>query len=693
MIKLLSTCLAFLISLSLFAQVETETSLIAFGLDEDHLSAFAKTQLAEIAEEAKSADVYRLELFGHTDQQGNNEYNVALAERRALNVAQVLAELGLQENKIQVKSFGESQLLEKENSEVAFAKNRRVELVLYKEMIRSEERLYEILAASRTYRETVKHDQENQLEGKEGVQISVPANAFVFADGSPLPAGANVEVVLEEATRPSSMMAHQLSTNGKGGRLSTGGMVRVTGKYQGETLHLASGKAIDVSIPTQEFDSEMRLYVGERRDDAGMDWDLDAGESVNESTRIEDGKLKKKRKLAPDEIEIVEEMKALIAKRNSFLAKMNTERLEAYEPPTFPNFKALPKEFDPLAGIPKKPFIPAAPQRTISNKGLFAKGPSQRKLDEAYLADSIAYAKELPTRQAKLEAFAEQLGRFEAETPTRERAHQAKIDKVVDYRVGQAQEYLLEQYAYASARTVLNWKEKVENTGPDGKQKKSSIRKMLSESLVGFRGHADADVVIAKALGPQLSDERISLDTVGFDFKSFEENFLIEKGLNAPMVSVKQIQKRIQTLFSVLRSKQYQRANNKPDKFNDKFASSYSFQIRTPRPMWHNCDHPLPEGLYQMMVSLPVPVRTYMYAGHEKSLDYFPPGRRASVVYQKPVTLDILSFGIVDKRLQLATKITQASRSQTDIVELEYNASTLSEIETAMVALDDTSES
>jgi len=70
MIKLLSTCFAFLLSFSLFAQVETETSLITFGLDEDHLSAFAKTQLAEIAEDAQSADVYRVELFGHTDQQG-----------------------------------------------------------------------------------------------------------------------------------------------------------------------------------------------------------------------------------------------------------------------------------------------------------------------------------------------------------------------------------------------------------------------------------------------------------------------------------------------------------------------------------------------------------------------------------------------------------------------------------------------
>ncbi|MFK8057238.1 MAG: hypothetical protein AB8F78_14030 [Saprospiraceae bacterium] len=602
-----------------------------------------------------------------------------------------MSELGLQEERVQVRSFGESRLLETANSEQAFAKNRRVELVLTTEAIRSEERLFEVLAASRMYRETVAHDATHNLVGNEGVRITVPAQAFTFADGSPLPTGAQVEVVLEEATRPSSMMAHQLSTNGKGGRLSTGGMVRVTGLYEGQTLHLAAGKAIDVEIPTQDFDAEMRLYVGERREDAGMDWDLDEGESLKDRERIVDGKTKTKLKLSPDEIEMVEEIKANLAKRNRYLAMMKTERLDKYEAPNFPKFKALPKAFDPAHGIPKKPFIPAAPTRSIAAKGLFKKGLSQRKLNERFLADSIAYAQEITGYENKLTAFADQLARFETETPDRAKAHQAKVDATIDFRVGQAQMYLVEQYAFSAAQTVLNWKEKLETTGPDGKQKKkkqSSIKKLQKNSFVASRSHADADSVIIKALGPQSKSERFALDTVGFDFAVFERNFHNEKGLTVPMDSVRSLQLRMQKLFSLLQAKRFKRANDKPDKFNDKFAASYSFQIRTPMPVWHNCDHPLPEGLFQMMVAKPGSVRTYLYAGQEQSLDYFPAGRRAAAVYLKPVALDILSFGIVDKTLQLATAKTTASRSQTETVELAYNNATLVEIEAALVALD-----
>ncbi|MFK8057237.1 MAG: OmpA family protein [Saprospiraceae bacterium] len=86
MTRLLTTCFALLLSLSVFSQIQSETSLITFGLDEDHLSAFAKTQLAKIAEEAMAADVYSVALYGHTDQQGDAQYNSDLARRRATSV-------------------------------------------------------------------------------------------------------------------------------------------------------------------------------------------------------------------------------------------------------------------------------------------------------------------------------------------------------------------------------------------------------------------------------------------------------------------------------------------------------------------------------------------------------------------------------------------------------------------------------
>ena len=687
--RLLTTCLFLLLSLSLLAQVQTQTSRITFGLDEDHLSAFAKTQLAEIAEEATSVDVYKVELYGHTDQQGDVAYNADLAQRRAATVAQTLVELGLSEENVSSASFGESRLLENANSKEAFAKNRRVELVLHTERIQSDDRLFELLAASRTHHEVVNHDTENQIVGDEGVQLSIPANAFTFMDGRTLPTGAQVEVLLEEATKPSSMMAHRLSTNGKGGRLSTGGMVKVTGIYQGKTLRLAENKAIDVEIPTGEFDTEMRLYVGERREDAGMDWELDAGETVEESARITAGNSEKKPTLDADEIALIEEIKAHLVRRDQFIRAMETERLQAYQHPSFPTFKALPSDFNPQAGIPQKPFIPEAPMRKVAQRAGFLslKGESQRKLDEAFIADSIAYVKQLPAYKAKLDSFADQLARFETNTPDREKVYQTRVEEIVNFRVKQAQTYLKENYTFSVAQSVLSWKEKVETTGPYAKK---SLKKLRFDNLVAERGHADADIVIDKALGGSLRhNERFGADTTGFNFEVFRRNFLIDKGLTIPMDSAKVLQRRISHLFSLLRNKRNRVANKQADEINKKLSSSYAFQIRTPVPTWHNCDHPLPEGLYQLLVNKPGTTPTYFYSVKEQTLDYFPAGSRASSTYQGPVALNVLSFGVLDDEgLMLASTATKASRSQRASTILKYQHATLSDIEQALIALD-----
>ncbi len=685
--RLLPTCVLLLLSLSLFAQVQTETSLITFGLDEDHLSAFAKTQLAEIAEEATSTDLYRVELFGHTDQQGDAAYNADLAQRRAAIVAQTLIDLGLNEHKVSVASFGESRLLENANSEEAFAKNRRVELVLHTERIQSEDRLFELLASSRSHREVIDHDTENQVIGSEGVQLSIPANAFTFMDGRALPAGAQVEVLLEEATRPSSMMAHRLSTNGKGGRLSTGGMVKVTGLYQGETLRLAEDKAIDVEIPTAEFDDEMRLYVGERREDAGMNWDLDAGETVAKSERITAGNSKKKKMLSADEIALIEEIKAKLVRRDRFIRAMQTERLEGIKMPSFPKFKKLPSEFDQMAGVPKRPYIPEAPVRKVAqNSGFFSfTGASQRKLDEVFLADSLEYVKQIPAHEKKLDSYADQLVRFEAATPERAKAHQVKTDAIIDVRVAQAKAYLTDQYLYSIAQTVLGWKEHVETTGPYAKK---SLKKLRYSNSLADRVHANADIVIGKALGPQKLSERFTLDTAGYDFEVYKRNFLLEKGLAVPMDSAKQLQREINLLFAGLNNMRFYKANKKAAELNEKISSTYAFQIRTPMPTWHNCDHPIPEGLYQLFVKKPSSAPTYFYAAEDQTLDYFPAGRMAASTYQRPVDLNVLSFGIVEDRLKLASHATKASKSQEASTILEYKFATLNEIEQALAALD-----
>lgn len=72
----------------------------------------------------------KLQLTGHTDERGTPEYNLALGEKRALAVSQVMMLFGVSETRIDVVSFGEEQPAAQESNEQAWSKNRRVEIII-----------------------------------------------------------------------------------------------------------------------------------------------------------------------------------------------------------------------------------------------------------------------------------------------------------------------------------------------------------------------------------------------------------------------------------------------------------------------------------------------------------------------------------------------------------------------------------
>lgn len=66
---------------------------------------------------------------GHTDERGSREYNLALGERRAQAVADVLTLNGAAGDQLSVVSYGEEKPAAMGHSEEAWSQNRRVELV------------------------------------------------------------------------------------------------------------------------------------------------------------------------------------------------------------------------------------------------------------------------------------------------------------------------------------------------------------------------------------------------------------------------------------------------------------------------------------------------------------------------------------------------------------------------------------
>jgi peptidoglycan-associated lipoprotein len=66
---------------------------------------------------------------GNTDERGSREYNLALGQRRADSVKQMMILLGVQEAQIETVSFGEEKPRAAGKDEASFSENRRSDIV------------------------------------------------------------------------------------------------------------------------------------------------------------------------------------------------------------------------------------------------------------------------------------------------------------------------------------------------------------------------------------------------------------------------------------------------------------------------------------------------------------------------------------------------------------------------------------
>ena len=69
---------------------------------------------------------------GHCDERGSNEYNLSLGEQRAQSVRKYLLDTGIDASRVQTRSFGKEKPLDPGHNEGAWAKNRRGEFIVYK---------------------------------------------------------------------------------------------------------------------------------------------------------------------------------------------------------------------------------------------------------------------------------------------------------------------------------------------------------------------------------------------------------------------------------------------------------------------------------------------------------------------------------------------------------------------------------
>jgi outer membrane protein OmpA-like peptidoglycan-associated protein len=104
---------------------------IFFELDSDVIKAESFELLRAIARVmTDNPQILKIEIGGHTDSQGKADYNLDLSQRRAASVRTFLIGEGVAEGRLTAKGYGLTVPLADENTQEAYAKNRRVELLI-----------------------------------------------------------------------------------------------------------------------------------------------------------------------------------------------------------------------------------------------------------------------------------------------------------------------------------------------------------------------------------------------------------------------------------------------------------------------------------------------------------------------------------------------------------------------------------
>jgi peptidoglycan-associated lipoprotein len=117
-------------SISQQAFQEFQNQDIYFDFDKYDLRTDARTTLDRKASFLNQNSSVRVQIEGHCDERGTEEYNLALGERRANAAKQYLTTAGISAGRLSTISYGKERPLDPGHNEAAWAKNRRDHFVI-----------------------------------------------------------------------------------------------------------------------------------------------------------------------------------------------------------------------------------------------------------------------------------------------------------------------------------------------------------------------------------------------------------------------------------------------------------------------------------------------------------------------------------------------------------------------------------
>jgi Mg-chelatase subunit ChlD len=103
---------------------------VEFDYDKATIRPESMSKVREIGSVMLTYPTMKMEVRGHTDDRGSDEYNQKLSEDRAAAVADVLVSMGIARDRLTVKGFGKTQPLVPNDSDENRKRNRRTEFVI-----------------------------------------------------------------------------------------------------------------------------------------------------------------------------------------------------------------------------------------------------------------------------------------------------------------------------------------------------------------------------------------------------------------------------------------------------------------------------------------------------------------------------------------------------------------------------------
>jgi len=105
---------------------------IRFKVDSDQIKGIAHKQILEIANALNGPELagMRIGVQGHTDADGDEDYNLDLSYRRSVTVVRTLVEMyNIEPDRLDVRGYGESRPIASNETDEGKALNRRVTLI------------------------------------------------------------------------------------------------------------------------------------------------------------------------------------------------------------------------------------------------------------------------------------------------------------------------------------------------------------------------------------------------------------------------------------------------------------------------------------------------------------------------------------------------------------------------------------